>query len=109
MKTVLFILSSVPHPDAKIGRRQAVMIEDAEIAALLLAWAAEVKAAEGEAGRLFPNLPRLRVALKRALAVFDDGAWDSTRLAQLPPRRRVPRLPSGLRPFRDPDPGPLGS
>ena len=77
MKTVLFILSSVPHPDAKIGRRQAVMIEDAEIAALLLAWAAEVRAAEGETARLFPNPPQLRAALKRALAVFDAGAWDT--------------------------------
>ena len=77
MKTVLFILSSVPHPDAKIGRRQAVMIEDAEIATLLLAWAAEVEASEGEAGRLFLNPPQLRVALRRVLAVFDDGAWDT--------------------------------
>jgi len=61
---------SVFLAEAKTGRRQAVMIDDPEIAALLLWWRARVVQASGESAYLFPAVPALRAALERSLAVL---------------------------------------
>ena len=61
---------SVFIPEAKIGRRQAVRVEDAEIAVLLVAWRDAVEASEGPDARLFPSAARLRSDLAEALAPF---------------------------------------
>ena len=61
---------SVFIPEAKTGRRQAVRVEDAEIAVLLVAWRDAVEASEGPDARLFPSAARLRSDLAEALAPF---------------------------------------
>ena len=62
---------SVFIPEAKTGRRQAVRVEDAEIAVLLVAWRDAVELSEGPDARLFPPAARLRSSdLAEALAPF---------------------------------------
>ena len=61
---------SVFLPEAKTGRRQAVRVEDAEVAVLLVAWRDAVEASEGPDAKLFPPAARLRSDLAEALAPF---------------------------------------
>ena len=67
---------SVFMPVAKTGRRQAVLVEDEGVAALLLVWKAAVLRTRGTGARLFPDPPQLREAMQRGLRAFDDGSWD---------------------------------
>ena len=60
----------------KTGRRQAVMIEDAAVAELLVQWQAAV-ARSDPAGRLFPSAQELRGTLHRGLRALDDGSWET--------------------------------
>jgi len=68
---------SVYLNETKTGRRQAVQIEDPAVARLVLAWATVVRRTEGARARLFPAPAALRAALARALAVLDDGMWET--------------------------------
>ena len=62
---------------AKTGVRQAVAIESAEVAALLLAWKVATEQAGG--ARLFPTPDKLRSALARALRALgaDGPEWET--------------------------------
>ncbi len=60
----------------KTGTRQAVMIEDAELAGLIVQWRDAV-AEQDPAGSLFPAAAVLRATLARALAALDDGSWET--------------------------------
>ena len=61
---------SVFIPEAKTGRRQAVRVDDADIAVLLIAWRDAVAARFGPDGKLFPSAARLRADLAATLVPF---------------------------------------
>ena len=61
----------------KTGRRQAVQVEDRDIAEMLVCWRDAVLLRHGEPSRrLFAAPPALRATLSRALASLAGGDWD---------------------------------
>jgi len=72
---------AVYMPKAKTGRRQAVMIEDPELASLVAAWKVAVETREGADAHIFPRPEALRQTLKRAIAVFADDGWETRGLS----------------------------
>jgi hypothetical protein len=72
---------SVFLPETKTGRRQAVKVEDPELAGLLLAWTAVSERSLGPGALLFPSPDRLRAILALCLRRLDDGNWDARGLS----------------------------
>ncbi len=72
---------SVFLPEAKTGRRQAVRIDDADLAEMVVAWGAVSARAPGSGGSLFPPPASLRAVLSRCLRKLDDGSFDTRGLS----------------------------
>ena len=65
----------------KTGRRQAVMIEDPDLAEAIVQWREAVRGRGGATSLLFPSPYVLRDRLRRALTALDDGTWDTRGLS----------------------------
>ena len=67
---------SVFLAQCKTGRRQAVRLEDAATARLVVAWAVAARRQGGNTTRLFGSPALLRDTLSRCLRALDDGSMD---------------------------------